>query len=270
MKLSYLLPWLVVSAFTGEAQITYENLYDNTTFNSRNITLKPVGSTAGVAGVSATGAATYTIPIWCPPGTNGMTPQIALVYNSQGGNGIMGMGWSISGLSAITRVNKDIYHDGEVTPVYFDGRDKFALDGTRMILKSGYYGATWSEYALETEDFSNITYNLYGSVDFFSVRKKDGTLYEYGNTDGNNDDACLRKNGGSSPSLLWSLKRITDVNGNSMEFSYYKNESNRRLAISEIKYTKNDNQGLTPIINPYLQQSRLHKHHFHLLFHLLY
>ncbi|MBQ9469901.1 MAG: hypothetical protein IJU72_02990, partial [Bacteroidales bacterium] len=45
---------------------------------------QPYGSTHGVAGVSGAGAATYTIPIWCPAGPAGLTPQIALTYSSLG------------------------------------------------------------------------------------------------------------------------------------------------------------------------------------------
>jgi hypothetical protein len=44
------------------------------------------GRTTGSLNVSG-GAATYTIPIWTPPGPNGITPGLALTYSSASGNG---------------------------------------------------------------------------------------------------------------------------------------------------------------------------------------
>ncbi|MBP3726694.1 MAG: hypothetical protein J6I60_05710, partial [Bacteroidaceae bacterium] len=62
--------------------------------------------------VSALGGATTTVSFRLPAGVGGMVPEVGLVYNSQGGNGIAGMGWSISGLSVITRGARTVWHDG--------------------------------------------------------------------------------------------------------------------------------------------------------------
>nr|VFK45345.1 MAG: virulence plasmid B protein [Candidatus Kentron sp. SD]VFK49718.1 MAG: virulence plasmid B protein [Candidatus Kentron sp. SD]VFK80067.1 MAG: virulence plasmid B protein [Candidatus Kentron sp. SD] len=70
-----------------------------------------VGSIPGQLSVRQ-GAAVYTIPIEVPPGVAGMQPDLAITYNSNAGNGLLGMGFSLSGLSAIPRRNLSIARDG--------------------------------------------------------------------------------------------------------------------------------------------------------------
>lgn len=53
----------------------------------------PVGTTPSSFNV-ANGAASYSIPITVPPGVNGLAPSLSLTYSSQGGNGLLGMGWA--------------------------------------------------------------------------------------------------------------------------------------------------------------------------------
>src|SRR5690606_6753627 len=146
-----------------------------------------VGFTNGVLAVSSTGGATYTVPIAVPPGINGVEPDISLVYNNQGGNGLAGWGWNISGVSVITRIAPTEYHDGRVAAVNFDETDRFALDGQRLLLKSGTYGANGAQY--ETENFSNIKITSHGVSPFgaeygpsyFKVTYPDGSIAYYGN-----------------------------------------------------------------------------------------
>ena len=60
-----------------------------------------VGSIPGQLSVEQ-GAAVYTIPIEVPPGVAGMQPDLAITYNSNAGNGLLGVGFSLSGLSVIS------------------------------------------------------------------------------------------------------------------------------------------------------------------------
>jgi hypothetical protein len=107
-----------------------------------------VGRTAGQFAVSPTGAATYSIPIWAAPGPKGLQPQIALVYNSQQGNGYLGVGWNLAGLSSIYRCNLTSAQDAAPAPVSLVTSDGYCLDGQRLRLTSasGTYGATGSTY----------------------------------------------------------------------------------------------------------------------------
>lgn len=66
-----------------------------------------VGATYGEFRVDESGQAVYSIPIFAPPGTAGVQPALSLVYNSGGGNGPMGKGWSIGGQSALALATPD-------------------------------------------------------------------------------------------------------------------------------------------------------------------
>lgn len=66
-------------------------------------TTKEVGAVDVISGYTQTGAKTYDIPINIFPGINELTPQLSLHYNSQQGNSVYGFGWSLSGVSAISR-----------------------------------------------------------------------------------------------------------------------------------------------------------------------
>ncbi|MEN9907305.1 MAG: hypothetical protein RLZZ540_446 [Bacteroidota bacterium] len=150
-----------------------------------------VGITEGQLSVSLSGAATYNVPIMVPPGINGVVPQISLAYNSQGGSGLAGYRWDIAGVSKITRIPATKFHDGIIDGVDFDNLDRFALDGQRLIVKTGTagaYGANGTVY--ETENFSNIKITSYGvhpsgatyGPAYFLVEYPDGSKAYYGNS----------------------------------------------------------------------------------------
>ncbi len=149
-----------------------------------------IAETIGELSVSGSGAAAFQIPIALPPGIAGVLPELSLTYNSQGGSGLAGWGWNVTGVSAITRVAATQFYDGRVGNVGFTSGatgDRFALDGQRLLLKSGAYGADGSVY--ETELFSNLRVTAIGvsplganyGPAYFRVDYPDGSQAIYGN-----------------------------------------------------------------------------------------
>ncbi|WP_054851351.1 RHS repeat-associated core domain-containing protein [Olleya sp. ITB9] len=147
-----------------------------------------IGETPSNLSVSLTGGANYEIPIAVPSGIDGIVPEIFLGYNSQAGNGLAGYGWNIKGVSSITRIPSSKFHDNNIDGVDFDNLDRFALDGERLVLKSGTYGANGAQY--ETERYSNIKITSHGTSpygasygpSYFLVKYPDGSTAYYGNT----------------------------------------------------------------------------------------
>jgi hypothetical protein len=182
--------------------------------------------TPGQFAVSPMGAATYTIPIQVPPGIAGMEPKLALVYNSQSGNGMLGMGWSLSGLSAITRCPRTRAQDGVMGSVNFDINDRYCLDGQRLILVAGTYGLAGSEYRNEIDSYSKITaFGTAGNgVAYFEVKTKSGLTMEYGNTADSRIEA-IKAPGSiaawpSTTVQVWAQNKVTDVRGNYLTVTY--------------------------------------------------
>lgn len=203
------------------------------------------GRIAGSVDVSATGGATYSIPLTLPPGLGNAVPKLALVYNSQGGNGSLGLGWSLSGLSTITRIPATMFHDGFIGNTYWDSKDRFALDGQRLMLKSGVYGADGSEY--QTENYSNIRIFSRGESgigpDYFEVIHPDGSKVYYG------------VGVASETSLTYAITYSENPLG--ARISYYYNNSNNNLSIARIEYGSLGNSAsLNQIVFNYMSATR--------------
>lgn len=198
-----------------------------------------VGSINGVSDVTGTGGATYAIPIQISPGIQGIQPQLSIVYNSQGANGILGKGWDISGLSAIIRAPKNFLIDGETGGINLDQNDRFSLDGNRLLASTGTYGNQGTTYETYNKTFSKIETPVYSNSFYFKVTTKEGKVIEYGST----ADSRTIPAGGANV-FAWKISKMTDPSGNYMTFTY-KNEDGESV-IDRIDYTGNTNAGLQP------------------------
>jgi len=207
------------------------------------------GRTASILDVSASGSATFTVPITLPPGIGKMVPQIALSYNSHADKGIAGLGWNISGLSSINRVPTTVFHDGRMDGVNFDNNDRFALDGQRLLLKSGVYGMNGAEY--QTEAYSNLRIISHGASPFgnnigpeyFEVIYPDGSKAFYGNSTDSR-----------SPNQ-YALTYIENPLGARIRYIY--TSSGNSLLISSIQYgSMGASSGINEILFTYNNTSR--------------
>ncbi len=200
-----------------------------------------VGTIEGSLNITPTGASTYDMPIKIVPGTGGMIPDLAVIYNSLSGNGILGQGFSLAGLSSIDRVSLNYYNDGKATSINFND-DKFALDGNRLIAISGVYGANGTEYRTENNTFVKVI--SYGSVNGdpqkFIVYTKDGLIKEYGYTADSRFEAQ-----GKTEVLSWKLNKVLDTKGNYYTIEYEEDNNNGYCIPTKINYTGNKNTELS-------------------------
>lgn len=221
-------------AFTGPEPTTSIHPMEDTERPGSDL----VGTLPGTVSVDHSGSASYAIPITPPPGVGGLAPSLSLSYSSRAGNGILGVGWSLSGLSAITRGPSGWEPDGFLNGVDFDENDRLFLDGQRLIeitRRNGNQGQE-IEFRTEIETFSRIVgYGTQGkSPKFFRVWTKDGHEAEYGVTENSRAEAQ-----GKQDVLLWAVNEIKDRAGNFIHFSYQELNDTGEHYPSEIRYGGN-------------------------------
>lgn len=193
-----------------------------------------VGTSPGEFSVDETGAATYRMPLRVPPGVAGMTPELALVYNSRGGNGPLGLRWGLAGLSSIARCPASWVVDGFVDAVDFDDNDRFCLDGQRLLKVAGAtYGAVGTEYRTELQSFQKVVSNggATGDPASFTVYTKSGQILEYGTSADSRVEAQ-----GRTQALVWNVRRIRDRYQNFIEFVYEEDSSKSSARPLTIRY----------------------------------
>jgi RHS repeat-associated protein len=209
-----------------------------TNLPAQDPTSDAVGTVAGTFRVDESGQASYRIPIAVTPGVAGLVPDLALAYSSQGSDSPVGLGWSISGSSQISRCRKsreqgDALSDGNYfgPAVRFTSEDVFCLDGQRLLVVVGSYGAPDSEYRPEQDPFTRITAlggsnsadpATYTGPSSFRVERRDGTVQTYGASD-NARLSILNCGGGTGRACAhrqWLLTRVEDSSGNYLDYVY--------------------------------------------------
>jgi len=191
--------------------------------------------------VTQLGEASYSLALDLPEGPGGVRPSLSLEYRHRSGDGPLGMGWQIGGLSAITRCPQTVAQDAQAREVRYDSADKFCLDGQRLVvINGGTYGAANSEYRTEIESFRKVVaYGQRGAGPaYFMVTDQRGTQYFYGDAYGSSIvDAATGSN------RQWALHYIRSTSNNDIEI-YWTTGAAGELLVHTVNYTRNNPQGM--------------------------
>ncbi|UPQ78287.1 hypothetical protein M0M57_11725 [Flavobacterium azooxidireducens] len=198
----------------------------------------PEASQKGSAGVS--------YPIKVPSGRSGLQPSLAIQYNSDGGNGLLGLGWdmSTSALSIDTRWGVPILSDTHETEIYTLNGEQLMYPKIENLnadmvdwMPNRHYDATnagdvYSTVERERIDNAVFTMRKQGGFEklerlgtnpsnyHWKVTNTDGVVSWYGGKTGVDETYVLKNAEGKV--VYWSLYMVEDVHGNSMKYYYTK------------------------------------------------
>ncbi|MAN26468.1 SpvB/TcaC N-terminal domain-containing protein [Mesonia sp.] len=208
------------------------------------------------------GAATTGFPIKLPQGRNGMQPTLNVSYNSEGGNGWMGIGWNMN-TPAVTLNTK-------WGAPRFDNYESelYSLNGSDLVLKHNgtYTNPHRSQTSLSRTSERQFYLRREGSYQkiirhgngtdnyYWEVTDKRGNKSFYGGYNGSVvTNAILTDEDGNIGH--WALVRREDTNGNYINYTYHQAEVNafgnnntilaKEFYIKEIQYTLHNSSGNT-------------------------
>jgi hypothetical protein len=138
----------------------------------------------------------------------------------------------LTGLSSIYRCNATYAQDAAPAPVNLSASDAYCMDGQRLRLTGGTYGAAGSTYQTEVANFTTVT--AYGAAGngpaYFIAQDRNAHTYYYGN--GGNAQVLAP---GTSTALSWELNEVSDPSGNTMMIAY--NTANGSAVPATVSWT---------------------------------
>ncbi|MFY0568745.1 FG-GAP-like repeat-containing protein [Archangium lansingense] len=222
------------------------------------------GATPFDVDVTADGASSVKIPLWVSPGRVGVQPNLAIEYNSRAGDGLLGVGFSLSGLSQITRCPLNYAQDGRVEGVDYDTpisteRARYCLDGQRLVLSNAtadqHYNEQGTEYRTEKDTYAKIVLTARDPGQYpvepltFQAHTQDGRILTFGrlvdrtDSQGNAVDQDngifegdfqrqavagteIVSNSHRRARIAWALTRVQDQAGNRLDIIYEESAPN--------------------------------------------
>lgn len=204
--------------------------------------------------VSQKGEANVSYPIKIPAGRKGMQPQIAINYNSDAGNGWLGLGWNINmpSISIDTKWGTPTFNANEESEIYSLNGEQLMypkLNGKDWMPNRHYDVAGTS--AISTQSIprtSNLQFTprkqgSFAKIErlgtnpsnyYWKVTNTDGSINWYGGKNAVVTNAVIRNI--NSNIVHWGLYMTQDIYGNCVKYEY---TNNSILTESEINMNLN-------------------------------
>ncbi|NIS33621.1 MAG: hypothetical protein GWO04_28310, partial [Actinobacteria bacterium] len=133
------------------------------------------------------------------PSYRSITPAVSLGYSSSGGNGLVGVGWSLTGFETIER------RQNRTGAPRYDGSDTFVYAGDELLdCTSGMVAASCAAGGTHTtriEGYAKIAFDA--SANEWTVWQRDGTRAVF--------TAVYDTSKGT---YRWGIRKVIDVHGN--------------------------------------------------------
>jgi RHS repeat-associated protein len=163
----------------------------------------------------STGTGTYAIRLDLPNGPNDIGPHLSLRYDTAGGNGPFGMGFSIP-MPRLLRSTATGY------PQY-TGEDTLMLEGAGPLLST--------EPGLYRPQVDGGAWRAEASGDGFRLTDREGVFYFLGQSPG---ARLFKTSPGAERIYAWHLERIEDPLGNTIAFTWLRDKD--QLYLSRLAY----------------------------------
>lgn len=218
-----------------------------------------VGATPTEFRVDESGAANLSVPLALTAGSAGVQPSLSLHYNSRSALGALGVGWSIGGLSSITRCKRGReFGDGtgpfpgiDLRP---DRLDAYCLDGARLLASTTNLtnvcpatdgnGKFDGLYIPENDPAVRAcAYERPGilGIGLWIVKGRDGSRRRYGSLNFATDGATLLSNFANAAltprALSWALELSADSVGNTVSYRYQLDRPKGEQLLDRVIYT---------------------------------
>lgn len=191
---------------------------------------------------SQKGDANVSYPIVIPSGRKGMQPSLSVAYSSSNGNGWLGEGWDVSGLSSITidtRWGSPVFSPSDETELYSLNGEMLVYDGSYLPHRHNDIDETSGIYTTNkqkrTDNFANNkkVFFLRRNHDFTKIERYGSSPANYRwvvtGTDGMKTYYGGDENGVDAQSVItnpagnivhWGIWKVEDPNKNNIKYVY--------------------------------------------------